>query len=493
MQLENIIKALAGENVLLDKYNISSDLNIKGIKFDSRKVQQDDLFICIPGYDVDGHNYTVEAEKNGAVALITERKLSSKLPQIVVNDSRIAMAIASKTFYNNPAKDIILIGITGTNGKSSTAIIIKEILRYAGYKVGLIGTISYWIDYKEIPAERTTPESADIYKLLSEMKQAGCQVVVMEVSSHSLSLHRTYGLEFYEAIFTNLSRDHLDFHKNIENYTASKFKLFEQLNQQIKPGIAILNIDDKTGLKFYNKLSGIRKISFGFDKSADYHIINYQLSLKGTKFFLSSKEETIEIQSSLIGKHNIYNLTCAIAGILNIHLKISKEQIQQGIYSIKNIKGRLEKIEKNNLHIFIDYAHTPDALKSVLLSLREFKDTARIITVFGAGGDRDKGKRQLMGEAVDKLSDFVIITSDNPRTENPSDIIKDILMGIHNKEKIIIEQDRRLAIKKAIEISDKNDIILIAGKGHENYQIIGKNKIHFDDKEIAEELLLLKK
>lgn len=480
---------------LLDglKYTIikgNDDLEINEIQYDSRKVKKNDAFICIKGYQSDGHNFANSAIGKGANVIICEDDISlsnDNASVIKVTDTRKALAIMGANYFNNPSKEMKMIGVTGTNGKTTTAFMIKTILEEAGYKTGLIGTIANFIGKERLDTERTTPESFELQKLFREMADKGCKYCVMEVSSHSLSLDRVYGIEFEAGIFTNLTRDHLDFHKTFENYYKAKYKMFQRSK------ISIVNEDDSYGKRVIEDLKKDNKskcIAYSIKEASSYRATNEVCESTHISYTLkyNNKEENILV--GLPGEFNIYNSLGAIACM--DALNIDMNSIKKGISEVV-VLGRCEMTgKKYNLPytIILDYAHTPDGLKNILETARGFTKN-RLISVFGCGGDRDKVKRPQMGGIGVELCDYSIITSDNPRTENPSSIIEDIVKGINDSknDKYQVVENRKEAIEKAIDFAKDGDVIVIAGKGHEDYQILNTGKIHFDEREVVDEIL----
>lgn len=470
------------ENINLDIIQGSIDLEINKIQYDSRKVMQGDVFFCVDGYNVDGHNYIQAAINNGAVAIVCQKNIPMHLKCTVIRteDSRKALAISAANYYKNPSRDMKIIGITGTNGKTTSAFMIKGILEQQGYKVGLVGTIANYIGDKKIHTERTTPESLELHELFKEMVESKVDYCVMEVSSHSLSLDRVYGIEFCESIFTNLTQDHLDFHKTFENYFCAKLKLFQHSKN------SIINIDDKYGEKAHSLITS-SKLSFGLNNNTDIMASDIKMHSRGSKFTLGYKGNSFEIELSIPGNYNIYNALGAIAvclsqGIDPAVIKIALQKVQ--------VPGRCELVkDTHNLgfEIILDYAHTPDGLENILKTAREFTK-GKLICVFGCGGDRDKAKRPIMGKIGSELCDITVITSDNPRNEDPLEIINDIVKGI-DKHNFEIIENRKMAIKRAMEIAIQGDVIVIAGKGHEDYQVLKGKTIHFDEREVVSEII----
>lgn len=464
--------------------------DVSGIFYDSRKVKDGSVFVAIKGYKTDGHKFILDAISKGALAVVLEDYnavpdeifIHRKVAKINVRNSRRAMAELSSFFYKEPSKKIKLIGITGTNGKTTTSFIIKNILENAGYKTGLVGTIANYIGSKEVKSSLTTPEANDLNAMLYDMIEEGCKYAVMEVSSHSLSLDRVYGLEFSAAIFSNITIDHLDFHSTFENYIEAKRKLFLDLSES---SLGIYNADDKNSPMIIDGSNG-KLFSYGISDDADFRISDIGYDLTGTTFKIFYNNNFYEISTSLIGKFNAYNAASAFAA--TVLLGISPIQAVEGIKTANQVPGRFEVISKENKKVIVDYSHTPDSLEKTLEAIRSIAKENPIYTVFGCGGDRDKTKRPQMGKIACNLSKKVFITSDNPRTENPNQIIKDIVAGFDADNFEVIE-NREEAINSAITNSEDNAVVLIAGKGHENYQEINGVRHHFSDKEIAEKYL----
>jgi UDP-N-acetylmuramoyl-L-alanyl-D-glutamate--2,6-diaminopimelate ligase len=475
---------------------------ISGIAYDSRKVTEGGVFVAVKGEHLDGHDFIGDAIGKGAVAVVTERtEQTANRPFFIrAQDSRRTLACMANNLYRCPSEDISVIGVTGTNGKTTTSYLIKSVFEAWKKKTGLIGTITYLIGDRQYPALHTTPESLEFQWLLRQMASAGCSHVVTEVSSHSLSQRRVDHTRFVVVVFTNLTRDHLDFHGTMENYFAAKERLFTELLAEA--GTAVINVDDEWGRMLLENLKesgGTRDrahrcpsvITYGMDRKADVSASLREDSLQGVSFSLTCKGGTFRMDSPLIGIPNVYNILAAAT--VGIALDIPMEMIQEGVRNVKNVKGRLERIDAGQDFLcIIDYAHTPDALERLLLTARELlhnKDgPCRIVTLFGCGGDRDKGKRPVMGEIATRLSDFVIITSDNPRSEDPAAIIREIVSGI-TEDNYALVPDRRDAIYFAVEKAETGGILLIAGKGHEEYQEIKGTRRRFSDREVAEEAI----
>ena len=460
-----------------------ADVDISDIKYDSRNVQKGDLFFCISGFQEDGHKYAKDAAARGAAAIVVTREQEDiPVTQIVVQDDRQAMASMSASFFGNPAASMKMVGITGTNGKTTTTYMIKSIAEAAGLKVGLIGTIQNMIGAETIHTERTTPESVDLQRLLARMRDENCDVVVMEVSSHSLYLKRVESILFDVGVFTNLTQDHMDFHETWQNYVNAKKILFKQ------SVVSIVNVDDESAA---DMISAAHKdvVRFAALNNADVMPQSLELSASGTKFTAQVKNKKIKIDMRIPGMFTVYNALGAIA--VAWELGIKGEYIAEGLKSMPPVSGRFELLDTRggDYSIILDYAHSPDSLENTLKTIREFAD-GRIVTVFGCGGNRDRVKRPIMGGIAQNYSDFVIVTSDNPRFEEPLDIICEIEKGLtgDNHQYICIE-NRREAIFFAIKNAQKKDIILLAGKGHETYQEICGVKHDFDEKVVVAEIL----
>lgn len=481
MILKSLLKGLDYEVI---KGNEES--KVQNIRYDNRKIEQGDAFVCVKGFKADGHSFIGDAIKKGANVLIVQEDVSVQedITIIKVRDTRKALAIMSSNYFGNPKDKLKIIGITGTNGKTTSAFIIKSILEKAGFMTGLIGTIANYIGNKKVDAVRTTPESYELHELFKNMVDAGVEYCVMEVSSHSLELDRVYGIQFEEGIFTNLTRDHLDFHKTFENYYNAKFKLFERSNH------SIINLDDPYGANIVKDIEEREvktKVStFSIEKESDFKAFEIKSHSNGSEFKVNL-ENVEEFSINIPGEYNIYNsLGCIICAH---NLNIPMDKIKEGLSDVV-IPGRCELVAKEkNLpySIIIDYAHTPDGLENILSTVKAFTKN-RMISVFGCGGDRDKVKRPQMGKIGCELSDIAIITSDNPRSEEPMDIINDIVKPL-NYDNFVIEVNRKEAIRKAMNMALEGDVIVIAGKGHETYQILKNETIHFDEREVVYDIL----
>ncbi|WP_346877395.1 MULTISPECIES: UDP-N-acetylmuramoyl-L-alanyl-D-glutamate--2,6-diaminopimelate ligase [unclassified Clostridium] len=477
MKIEEILKG--------STYTVLSgdeSIEINDPQYDSRKIKCEDMFFAIGGFNVDGHNFISKAIENGAKAVVVEKDVTlvEGITFIKVENGRRALAIAASNFYDNPSKKMKIIGITGTNGKTTSAFMLKGILEAKGYKVGLIGTIANYIGDKEIHTEKTTPESLELQKLFKDMVDSDIDYCVMEVSSHSLDLDRVYGIEFSQGIFTNLTQDHLDFHKTFENYFNAKSKLFKICKH------SVVNVDDSYGIKLLEKINS-RVTTYSIEKESDLRGTDINLESTGIIFNLKGNEKTYKVQLPIPGRYNVYNALGCIGAALDEG--IDMDTIVEGLSKV-TVPGRCENLTLGmnlGFQVIRDYSHTPDSLKNILENLRELTK-GKLICIFGCGGDRDRTKRPIMGEIGTELSDIAIITSDNPRSEDPYMILEDIKAGVEKSNYKLIE-NRREAIKTALLLGEKDDIIVIAGKGHETYQILKNETIHFDEKEVVLELI----
>lgn len=466
------------------------DLPIQQIANDSRKVQPGALFVAIHGVSSDGNLFVKDAVARGAVAVMSEDAVPAlwprEIPWIQVNEGRKALAIAAANFYGRPATALKLVGVTGTNGKTTTTSLIDSILRASGAKTGLFGTIAYRTPRGEHPAPNTTPESLDLQSFFAEIRDGGGTFATMEASSHALALHRLWGCHFAAAAFTNLTRDHIDFHKTFENYFAAKRMLFEGTGSGA-PDVAVINIDDEWG----KKLEGLgkRTLTYGVQNGSDLKAKKFQLSFKGLNFTAQTPAGAIQVESALVGRINVYNILAAIGAAISLDLP--NDVIETGIRNLRAVAGRFERVDLGQpFLVVVDYAHTDDALQNLIRTARELNPKARIITAFGCGGSRDRTKRPIMGELSGRLSDLSILTSDNPRQEDPLKIISDIVVGMQKSGgKYMIEPDRDKAIHLAVAEARVGDIVLLAGKGHEDYQVFTDHTIHFDDREVAAKAL----
>jgi UDP-N-acetylmuramoyl-L-alanyl-D-glutamate--2,6-diaminopimelate ligase len=493
MKLKELLKAISDYKIDNEK-----DVEIKGIAYDSRKIAEGYLFAAIKGYSQDGHAFLGEAVRRGAAALLGEtyEGFEADVPKIKVDDSRDALSRLASRFYGDPCRDLELIGITGTNGKTTTTYLIESILSAAGASPGVIGTINSRFKGVVHPSSVTTPESLDLMAVIRSMADGGATHIIMEVSSHALDQGRTGACPFSVGVFTNLTRDHLDYHRTMEEYFEAKSLLFRGLikDRHGRKGTAVINMDDPKG-EVLRSTTVNKVLTYGLGNNCDVTARDVTTDRTGLKAVIKTPEGDMDIASSLIGNVNLYNILSAISAAMA--LDIDLDHIAQGIKDLKSVPGRLEPVKnKRGLTILVDYAHTPDALIKAQTTLKPLSN-GRLITVFGCGGDRDKGKRPEMGVAAGEISDVVFITSDNPRTEDPDSIIEQIVEGIRKTrlpglewrdgqsvkdQGFFVEADRHKAIEKAVSIANDKDIILIAGKGHEDYQIVGKKKRFFDDR-----------
>lgn len=470
--------------------------DVTSVEYDSRRVKPGSLFVAMKGETSDGNRFIDQAIKNGAVAVVTDSAAEQPRDGVAwaqVSHGRRALARISENFYKHPAERIAIIGITGTNGKSTTAFLVESILTAARRKSALIGTIEYHVAGQVYPAPHTTPEALELARLFHEAVGQGVGDAVMEVSSHALAQQRVYGVPFDVAVFTNLTRDHLDYHHTMEEYFASKKILFEGCGTDA-PRAAVTNLDDEYGAKLatFSKKHSSVVLSYGWDRG-DFHAENADITPRGTRFDLVTPEEKIAIFSPLIGRVNVYNILAASAACFARGCKA--REIASGVAALQHVPGRFQRVDCGQpFTVVVDYAHTDDALRNLTSLAREFVTrsgaSARVITVFGCGGDRDRAKRPLMGEAAGKGSDFVVLTSDNPRSEDPLAIINDALVGLQRTgTKYTVEVNRRKAIALAIGEARPGDIVLLAGKGHEKTQVTREGSLPFDDVEVAREAL----
>jgi len=460
---------------------------VTGLAYDSRRVQPGHLFVALRGQHADGTAFATQALERGAAAVVSQESVPRDFgaPWIQVTDARLALALLAVAFYDDPSRRMQVVGITGTNGKTTTAHLLTSIFEAAGIRCGLLGTVAYRIGDETREATRTTPEAPDVQALLAEMVVRGCGACVMEVSSHALALSRVDGITFAAAVFTNLTRDHLDFHADMEDYFQAKRRLFELLPRD-RP--AIINIDDPRASALLE--TAPRSITYGINRPADVHPSPLAYSLAGLSFEARTPRGPVQVRSSLVGRPNVYNILAAVAAA--IALDVPVPAIEAGIAALERVPGRFQLVSTahDDVTVVVDYAHTDDALKNLLETARPLA-AGRIITVFGCGGDRDRTKRPLMGAVAGRLSDVIVITSDNPRGEEPARIIEEIQRGItpdtrrDGEQRILAIVDRRQAIEHAVDTALPDDIVLIAGKGHEKHQVIGSATLPFDDVEIA--------
>lgn len=470
-----------------------TDIIINGITYDSRRVKQDYLFVAVKGFKQDGHDFIKKAIERGAAAVVMERQaeIPGDVAWVVTADSRLALALLSARFYGYPSRKMKMYGVTGTNGKTTTASLLAGVLEAAGEKVGLIGTVCSMIGGKVLPVTHTTPESADLQKLLNNMVAEGVHSCVMEVSSHGLALKRVEGCEFDTVIYTNLTQDHLDFHENMKDYLDAKLKLFSGLGKSGKAAekFAIINADDIYSDNFRKAATGT-VYTYGINGPADVMAKEINVSSKGVKFEVEGRWGRCPLKLQITGIFNVYNALAALTAAAAAGVPL--ETVRNGLEATRGVPGRFELVDQGqDFAVIVDYAHTPDGLEHVLKTARQVTGK-RLITVFGCGGDRDRTKRPLMGKIAVQYSDWTVITSDNPRTEDPLKIIGDIEEGVKSSWSgggYVIEPDRRKAIRLAVQTAGKDDVVVIAGKGHEDYQIIGTRKFPFDDRQEAEEAL----
>lgn len=472
----------------------AEDKEILAIEHDSRKVKAGTLFAAIVGATVDGHDFIAQAIKQGATALLVERDIAAPegVSVLKVQDVKKALKVIVPYFYDYPSRKMRMIGITGTNGKTTTSYITRAILRNAGFKVGLIGTIQIMVEDEVLPIHNTTPDVVDLQATLALMAQRGMDYVVMEVSSHALDQERVIGCEFDTAVFTNLTQDHLDYHKTLENYKQAKAKLFASLHtdgDHKKGKTAVVNADDAAGAAMLEK-ADCQHMTYGIEHKAAIAASSIDVTAGGANFTLSGDFGKMELKLKITGIFNVYNVMAAVGAALAE--KIEPAKIKATLETFQSVPGRFELVDEGqDFSVIVDYAHTPDGLENILHTARQIAKK-RIITVFGCGGDRDRTKRPIMGKIAAQLSDVVIATSDNPRTEDPEFILSQVEEGVKealgDKEHQKIT-DRRSAIFRAIELAKPQDIVVIAGKGHENYQILKEETIHFDDKEVAREAI----
>ena len=481
MQLKTLLAAISVREIIGPV-----DRAVESIAYDSRRVQRDGLFVALRGKKSDGHDFIGQAIEKGAAVIVAERaEKHSRATFVVVENTRSAMADLAARFYNFPARKLKLAAVTGTNGKTTTTFLIKHICEKAGLRCGLLGTVRYEIGERVLPAARTTPESLDLQELLSQILNAGCKAAAMEVSSIGIAEERVREIEWDVAVFTNLTQDHLDYHGTMENYFDAKAKLFDRLaaQQKKKKPVAIVNIDDRYARQLIKRIGKkVSVVTFGVGLNADFRASNYRMEFGGTSYQLDARGKSYLVRVPLIGRFNVANSIAALAAANALGIGLREAVLSLG--KSPQVPGRLEMVPaKRQFQVFVDYAHTPDALLNVLKTLREL-GPRRLIVVFGCGGNRDREKRPLMGQVADQNADYAIVTSDNPRKEDPDKIIADIEKGFRGDhfEKIV---DRAQAISHAIEIAQPRDIVLIAGKGHENYQEFADHTVPFEDIQVA--------
>jgi UDP-N-acetylmuramoyl-L-alanyl-D-glutamate--2,6-diaminopimelate ligase len=463
-------------------------MQVAGLEYDSRKVEPGFLFFAFPGSRADGREFAQAALDQGAAAVVSDLAAGAGFrgPWIEVEHGRRALALASSNFYGKPDQKLGLTGVTGTNGKTTTTFIIDAVLQAAGKTTALVGTIEYRLAGQVLPAVNTTPESLDLYRIFHTLRNAGGTHATMEVSSHALALDRVYGITFHTAVFTNLTRDHLDFHQTMESYFAAKSLLFKPIGT-IAPRWAVINSDDPRGREIQTAME-TQVLKYGFDEGADLRGSELKMDFSGLSFTVDFRGERVRLKSPLVGKINAYNIMAACGAALSYDFDWTT--IAAGIASCGHVPGRFQRVDVGQpFLVVVDYAHTDDALKNVISVAREL-GPKRVITLFGCGGDRDRAKRPMMGEAAGQASDFVVLTSDNPRSEDPLAIMNDALVGLRRYDTPhVVEPDRAKAIRAALAEARPGDIVILAGKGHEPYQVLKDRVIHFDDRETAAEVL----
>jgi UDP-N-acetylmuramoyl-L-alanyl-D-glutamate--2,6-diaminopimelate ligase len=475
-----------------------TDIDIKKIVYDSRKVEKGDVFVAITGIKDDGSKYIPQAVDKGAAAVVLEKDMALPIDviKVIVPNARIALAELASAYYGYPARKLKMIGITGTNGKTTISYLVESILRKAGHKVGVIGTVEARIEGKGIPTQLTTPESMELQELLSKMLKEGVTHVVMEVSSHSLELSRTYGCEFDVAIYTNLTHDHLDFHGNMQNYFKAKLKLFEKLGKGYKKDVTgIVNVDDPYGKKVMTYIDG-NILTYGVINNANLSASNIETSIDKMTFDINTFNEKFKIKTHLIGTYNAYNIMAAL--LCGKSFGLSYEQMKKSIEDVKYIPGRFERVKAGqDFPVIVDFAHSPDSLMKLLETVRPLIK-GKVILVFGCPGDRDRAKRPVMGDIAIKMSDFTFITTDDPHSEPPERIINEIEDGVKRGggscgRNFLKIEDRRTAIEQAINMAGSDDIVVLAGRGHERFQDYNGVKIEIDDREAARDIIGKKK
>lgn len=486
MLLSELLNAV--EEKHLDDFR---DVEVTGLAYDSRGLEKGQAFFCIKGLVTDGHLFAGDAARSGASAIFIEKEPEAEIsgPVIVkVPDTRVALAECSARFYAYPSTRLKLVGVTGTNGKTTTTYLVENICRKAGLKTGLIGTVENHVLDDVEPVSRTTPESLDLQRLLHRMADAGVEVTVMEVSSHALELHRVTGCRFTDVVFTNLTQDHLDFHITLDEYFGAKKKLFEG-EYFGRDRTAVLNVDDEFGRSLLSE-TRLDAVSYSIERDADVTARDVRVTAKGNTFNIHRGPETLEIATLLQGRFNVYN--CLAAASVAFELGFDPASIAEGLETLVGVPGRFERIDcGQDFTVIVDYAHTPDGIRNLLEACREVAEK-RVIMVVGCGGDRDRSKRPLMGRVAARMSDLCVVTSDNPRGEDPSRIIEMILEGIRDdfpRERYVVEVDRRKAIERAIAEAERGDLVVVAGKGHESGQIFADKVIPFDDRDVVRESL----
>jgi UDP-N-acetylmuramoyl-L-alanyl-D-glutamate--2,6-diaminopimelate ligase len=486
----DVIETLTGHGLTSVLSGTVPTGEITGIAYDSRTVSRGQLFVALKGVRDDGTAFAADAVARGAAGVVSEQPPAAGIgvPWVTVTDARLSIALLADRFYRRPSADLQVVGITGTNGKTTTAYLVASIFEAAGVRCGVVGTVGYRIGAEMRESKHTTPEAPDVQALLRDMVGSGCGACAMEVSSHALSLKRTDGVTFAAGVFSNLTRDHLDFHADMEDYFRAKRRLFEML----PPGApSLINIDDPRGASLVDM--GKRPVTYAVNRQADIMPGPLSYSLEGLGFDVRTPRGTIRVRSSLVGRPNVYNILAAVS--TGTALGLSFDAIEKGVAALAGVPGRFQVVSqpKDDLTVVVDYAHTDDALRNLLETARPLV-RGRLITMFGCGGDRDRSKRPLMGAVAGRLSDLVVITSDNPRNEDPMRIIEDISRGItadtrRDVQRVLAIADRAEAVRKAIELAKPGDVVLLAGKGHEKYQIVGDRSTPFDDVAVAHDAL----
>jgi UDP-N-acetylmuramoyl-L-alanyl-D-glutamate--2,6-diaminopimelate ligase len=471
---------------------LTQDISVREIRYDSRKVGPGDMFVALRGTSVDGHRFIDDVIAAGAVVVVVDDDaarpdtlfMHAGVVKIVVPDTRVALARMASNFYGRPSEALTVVGVTGTNGKTTTTHLVRGVLEANGQPAGLIGTIEYRIGEKTIPATHTTPESLELNQLLGDMIKGGCTAAVMEVSSHALVMHRVEGLRFAAGVFTNLTQDHLDFHGTMESYFEAKKMLFDSL---APAAVAVVNLDNVYGKQIAGGTRG-RVVTYGTGSGAEVRGTEIAMDIRGLRMVVKHAGTATEVRSPLTGKFNVENILAAFA--TGVGLGVPMHDISRGIGAVRAVRGRFENIESpEGWTAIVDYAHTPDALQHCLQTIREVLPSGRghrVVTVFGCGGNRDRGKRPIMGRIATEMSDVTFVTSDNPRLEDPLAIIDEIMVGIVKEKEVRKEPDRRAAIRAALTMARSGDVVLVAGKGHETHQVIGTVKEHLDDREEIE-------
>ncbi len=459
-----------------------SNLKITGVAYRSNDVRPGDVFFCVPGFAHDGHDFAADAVERGAVALVCQRELALDVTQCLVPDARIALALGAASYYGRPSAAMQVVGITGTNGKTTTTYLVDAIMRAAGRRTGIVGTVETRIGSERVPAKRTTPESSDLQALFARMREEAVDAVAIEVSSHAIDLHRVDGVEFAAVAFTNLTQDHLDYHATMEEYFAVKRRLFTDF----PAGARVVNVDDPVGSRMASEIADA--ITVGTSESASVRAERVELRADSSTFELVAPAGRVSIELPLAGAYNVSNALVAAGCALGCGVAL--ETIRAGLESAPQVPGRLERVDAGQpFTVVVDYAHTPDSLEKALAAMRAVTP-GRVIVVFGCGGDRDPAKRPLMGAAAGRGADLTIVTSDNPRSEDPVGIILQVEDGLRPlRAAYEVEVDRRRAIARALKLAEPGDCVLVAGKGHEDYQIFAEQTIHFDDREVVREEL----